>query len=178
VICWREVDTNTCACPRSLSQTVGAARRSGSIPRTSPGELLFPREGEREALDNFKITLGSYRYAGQYQQRPAPRGGGIFKKQWWRYWTHKTISVPPVLVNLPDGSIMKIYAVHLPDDFDQVLQSWDMAFKDLKTSDYVCGQVWGRKGANRSSIKSMSSSDSPRPCRRSRTSQRSGRART
>ncbi len=26
--------------------------------------------------------------------------------------------------------------------------SWDMAFKDTKTSDYVVGQVWARRGAN------------------------------
>jgi predicted phage terminase large subunit-like protein len=118
-------------------------------PRTIPGELLFPREGEREALDNFKITLGSYRYAGQYQQRPAPRGGGIFKKHWWRYWIPKTMSVPPVQVRLPDGSIRNIYAANLPDVLDRQIQSWDMAFKDLSTSDYVVGAVWGAKGADR-----------------------------
>jgi predicted phage terminase large subunit-like protein len=27
------------------------------------------------------------------------------------------------------------------------IQSWDCAFKDLGTSDYVVGQVWGRLGA-------------------------------
>ena len=36
----------------------------------------------------------------------------------------------------------------MPATFDQVVQSWDMAFKDKKSSDYVVGQVWGRKGAN------------------------------
>jgi predicted phage terminase large subunit-like protein len=31
-----------------------------------------------------------------------------------------------------------------------LLQSWDMAFKDLSTSDYVVGQVWAQgKGADR-----------------------------
>ena len=34
-------------------------------------------------------------------------------------------------------------AVPLPDNFDQVIQSWDMVFKDKSTSDYVVGQVWG-----------------------------------
>jgi phage terminase large subunit-like protein len=53
------------------------------------------------------------------------------------------MSVPPVLVRLPDGSMQKIHAIHLPDNLDQELQSWDMAFKDLATSDYVAGQVWG-----------------------------------
>jgi len=30
---------------------------------------------------------------------------------------------------------------------DEQLQSWDCAFKDLETSDYVVGQVWGRVGS-------------------------------
>jgi len=29
------------------------------------------------------------------------------------------------------------------------MQSWDMAFKDKATSDYVVGQVWGAQGADR-----------------------------
>ena len=37
----------------------------------------------------------------------------------------------------------------LPDRFDQVVQSWDLAFKDLATSDYVVAQVWAAAGAAR-----------------------------
>jgi hypothetical protein len=112
-------------------------------PRTKEGELLWPAKVGPEEVATLKRKLGSYNYSGQYQQRPSPAGGGIFKKQWWRYWTYKTMSVPPVLVRLPDGSMQKIHAIHLPDNLDQELQSWDMAFKDLATSDYVAGQVWG-----------------------------------
>jgi predicted phage terminase large subunit-like protein len=32
----------------------------------------------------------------------------------------------------------------LPRRFDEIIQSWDMTFKDAATSDYVVGQVWGR----------------------------------
>jgi predicted phage terminase large subunit-like protein len=45
--------------------------------------------------------------------------------------------------------MLKIPAVILPDKFDTQLQSWDLAFKDLQTSDYVAGGVWGAKGADR-----------------------------
>ena len=31
--------------------------------------------------------------------------------------------------------------------FDKLIESWDMAFKDSDCSDYVVGQVWGRYGA-------------------------------
>ncbi len=51
-----------------------------------PGNILHEeREGEVE-LANIKKELGSYAYSGQYQQRPSPLGGGIFKEEWWRYF--------------------------------------------------------------------------------------------
>jgi predicted phage terminase large subunit-like protein len=40
-------------------------------------------------------------------------------------------------------------AIELPDRLDDMLQSWDCAFKNLETSDYVVGQVWARKGADK-----------------------------
>jgi predicted phage terminase large subunit-like protein len=32
--------------------------------------------------------------------------------------------------------------------FEQIIQSWDLAFKDDKDNDFVVGHVWGRVGAN------------------------------
>jgi hypothetical protein len=47
------------------------------------GQLLWPEKVTQADLDGLKITLGSYRHAGQYQQRPSPEGGGMLKKHWW-----------------------------------------------------------------------------------------------
>src|SRR5207302_17836 len=118
-------------------------------PRTQPGELLWPQKIGPAEIAALKVKLGSYRYSGQYQQRPSPSGGGIFKRNWWRYWKPKYMDLKPVDVRLPDGTMQKIHAIDLPDDWDEMLQSWDMAFKGLKRSDYVAGGVWGSKGANR-----------------------------
>ena len=49
-------------------------------PRTEEGELLFPGRFTREVVDRDKKVMGAYAYAGQMQQRPAPRSGGFF--QW------------------------------------------------------------------------------------------------
>lgn len=53
-------------------------------PRTRDGELLWPERFSATAVEELKKTLsshgGSYAVAGQLQQRPAPRGGGMFKK--------------------------------------------------------------------------------------------------
>jgi predicted phage terminase large subunit-like protein len=118
-------------------------------PRASEGELLWPaRFGLGEVADA-KRVLGSYAYSAQFQQRPSPAGGGIFQRHWWRYWRPAHLKLPPVMVRMPDGSLCAIAAIPLPDRFDQVLQSWDCAFKDKITSDYVVGQVWAALKADR-----------------------------
>lgn len=53
-------------------------------PRKEPGELLWPEHIGREQIEQFKIDLGPYAYAGQFQQAPAPREGGLFKRSWFR----------------------------------------------------------------------------------------------
>lgn len=53
-----------------------------SDPRTEAGELLDPVRFPRAVVDDLKKGMGSYAYAGQYQQRPAPREGGLFKRAW------------------------------------------------------------------------------------------------
>jgi predicted phage terminase large subunit-like protein len=52
-------------------------------PRTLPGELLFPERFPATAVAALKKAKGSYAWAGQYQQRPAPRDGGMFKRHWF-----------------------------------------------------------------------------------------------
>lgn len=59
-------------------------------PRTEEGELLFPERFPADTVERLKRSLGSYGTAGQLQQRPTIRGGGIFKDEWWKYysWEH------------------------------------------------------------------------------------------
>lgn len=90
-------------------------------PRTKEGELLNPKRFGPAEQDEFR-KQGEFHYAAQQQQRPVPRGGTIFQETWWRF-----------------------YDV-LPEGVDGWAQSWDLAFKDLKTSDYVGGWVGGKKG--------------------------------
>ena len=118
-------------------------------PRSTAGELLWQQRMDETKLDELKRTLGSYRYAGQFQQRPAPAGGGMLKQRWWNFWQPAGANLPPVPVKLPDGTIESRRAVELPTGFDQVIQSWDMAFKETKNSDYVVGLVIAAQGADR-----------------------------
>lgn len=95
-----------------------------SDPRVEPGELLWPERFGAQELAEMKRALGSYGAAGQLQQRPSPAEGGIFRRDWWRFY-----DAPPAL-------------------FDELIQSWDMTFKRADDNDFVAGQVWGRKGAD------------------------------
>lgn len=49
-------------------------------PRTEEGELLFPERFPRDVVERDKVPMGSYAVAGQFQQRPAPRSGGMFQR--------------------------------------------------------------------------------------------------
>ena len=89
-------------------------------PRTKEGELLWPNRIDEKTLTSLEKSLGSYASAGQLQQRPMPKGGGILKAEWWVPWDN------------PD----------LPD-IEYVLQSWDTAFSTKEKTSYSARTTWG-----------------------------------
>ena len=89
-------------------------------PRTREGDLLWEERIDKKTLDNIEKSLGSYASAGQLQQRPMPKGGGILKAEWWVGW------------DKPD----------LPD-IEYVLQSWDTAFSTKEKTSYSARTTWG-----------------------------------
>jgi predicted phage terminase large subunit-like protein len=64
-------------------------------PRQHEGELLFPERFPREVVEGLKIAKGSYAYAGQYQQRPTAREGGLFKRAWFAGKIVARSALPP-----------------------------------------------------------------------------------
>lgn len=90
------------------------------------GNALVPELHPIDKLLETMKALGAYFWSAMYQQSPKPLGGSIFKESGVKYY-------------LP---------IDLPEKFDQVIHSWDMTFKDGEGTDYVVGQVWGKKGAN------------------------------
>lgn len=63
-------------------------------PRTQEGELLWPAGCPKDYLDRQKVNLGSFAYAAQYQQRPVPKEGSMFKLTWFpRYLEHEVPNV-------------------------------------------------------------------------------------
>lgn len=90
------------------------------------GEALVPDLHPIDKLLETKAILGDYFWSAMYQQSPKQEGGAIFKDEWVRYYLPKD----------------------LPTSFDTMVHSWDMTFKDSEGTDFVVGQVWGKKGAN------------------------------
>lgn len=62
-----------------------------SDPRTEQDELLFPERFSRKSVDDLKAVLREYGAAGQLQQRPAPRGGGLINAD------RLQVGVPPAI---------------------------------------------------------------------------------
>ena len=84
------------------------------------GDLLHPERLSEETLFELKLQLGPYAFAAQYQQNPAPTGGGIVKWEWF-------------------GS----YDYAPPRDYgDFVVQSWDTASTVKEDASYsVCTTI-------------------------------------
>lgn len=89
------------------------------------GAALWPEQYSVESLLETKASVGTYVWNALYQQRPAPPEGGLFRREWWRYYRQP------------------------PQDFDALIESWDMTFKDTVGTDFVVGQVWALKGADK-----------------------------
>lgn len=110
-----------------------ALRKTTSLgfedPRTHKGELMSPQRLPEATVLEMEHRLGKYHTSAQLQQNPTPREGSIFLREDWKF-----------------------YHVH-PDQqvgsMDEVIWSWDMTFKDNKSSDYVSGLAIGRKGADK-----------------------------
>ena len=52
--------------------------------RAHEGQLLWPERFPEEAVAQLERDLGSYGSAGQLQQRPTPRSGGMFNRDGWK----------------------------------------------------------------------------------------------
>jgi hypothetical protein len=88
------------------------------------GETLQAAREPPPMLEQIRRTIGEYNFAGQYQQSPAPLGGGMIKAAWFRSYA----------------------ANERPDPFDRVAQSWDTANKATELSDFSVCTTWGIKG--------------------------------
>lgn len=96
-----------------------------NIPAITDDSNSFWPENSSFEIDELrrKERANSYVFAGQYMQRPAPIGGGIFKDAWWQYYDA-----------LPELKWLAVYA--------------DTAQKTGQENDYSVFQLWGTSKTN------------------------------
>ena len=85
------------------------------------GKALHPERESLETLQRIRATLGEQNFASQYQQQPRPTGGGMVKEKWFKRYTPE----------------------QLPEQFEQIVQSWDTANKATELSNYSVCTTWG-----------------------------------
>jgi predicted phage terminase large subunit-like protein len=89
-------------------------------PRTERDELLFPDRFPLATVEREAKIMGPYATAGQMQQSPVPRGGGVIKDADWILWTQP--EYPPL---------------------DFIVASLDSAYTEKTNNDYSALTIWG-----------------------------------
>ena len=84
------------------------------------GMLLWPERFGEEEVKGLERRLGPWATAGQLQQRPEPKGGGIIKADWWQTWE----------------------AAHYPD-MAMIIASLDTAYTSKTENDPSALTIWG-----------------------------------
>lgn len=85
------------------------------------GEALHPEREPLETLAVIRGVIGEYNFASQYQQAPAPAGGGLIKANWFKTFRPE----------------------ERPKEFELLFQSWDTANKSSELNDYSVCTTWG-----------------------------------
>src|SRR5262249_51057292 len=88
------------------------------------GEFLHPEREPREVLHRTKIVLGSSNFSAQYQQNPLPVDGDIVHWSWFETYN--------ALPSVQPG--------------DDIVQSWDTAYKAGEWNDYSVCTTWHIRG--------------------------------
>lgn len=99
--------------------------------REVEGELLCPARRDEKEHQRVLLEQGSFRAAGQLQQRPAAREGEILKRHYWKFF--------------PESYLEDDGLKFLPK-FHGLVQSWDTAFRDKTQNDFVVGLLIGLVG--------------------------------
>jgi|688.fasta_scaffold36620_3 predicted phage terminase large subunit-like protein len=107
-------------------------------PREDDGELLFPARFPLAVVERDEAVMGVYASAGQFQQRPSPRGGGIWKRSDWVLYDNEMAQT----FGKPDANKYP--------DCDYIIASLDPAYTERSENDpsgFVIFGVCQRGGA-------------------------------
>lgn len=104
-----------------------------------PGDAVMPDVKPLAIVMQERREKGTRIHETQERQNPPEDAGMLFKRHNWRFYN----SLDELLWKMDKSGSRVAW------QWDDLIQSWDLAFKGLDTSDFVVGQVWGRRGADR-----------------------------
>ena len=114
------------ALPAIAYEPARIALTRGRCQERNAGDILHPEREPLEVLEEIRNEMGADPFEAQYQQRPAPAEGNLYKAKWLRTW-------------LPGSGIAA---------GGQVVQSWDTGIKTGPENAYsVCitARITGRE---------------------------------
>ncbi len=97
---------------------------NGRVWNRPKGTILLPDHMGEEELDAIKREIGTAKFEAQYQQRPIPSEGNIVKPEWF--------------ATIPAGL--------RPQDYEAIVQSWDVAAVPGESNDFSVCTTWGLIG--------------------------------
>lgn len=116
------------------------AKGGTDILGRAPGEFMVSARGRSVAQwEARKRTAGPRTWAALYQGSPTLETGGVLPSNWWDFY-------PQPLWLEDERGVCMVPNAHGADV--ELCQSWDFTFKDTKSSDFVVGQVWLRRGVD------------------------------
>lgn len=90
---------------------------SGRVMHRKAGDLLHPVRWPKSWCEKHKRTVGPFIWSSQFQQRPAPAGGAIFRREWFQTYRKA------------------------PEKGSTII-ALDTAYSVKKTADYSAASVW------------------------------------
>lgn len=92
------------------------------------GEALWPEKYPLSRLLKTKQNVGTRVWSALFQQTPTSNKGNMIKREWFKFYKA-----------VPTEALLR----------GELIQSWDLAFENKDTSDYVVGQAWLKFQANK-----------------------------
>ncbi len=91
-------------------------------PDEDAGERAWDARFSEADCARMRQEKGPYAWAGQYQQSPSPRGGGIFQRAWWQLWAPADGKFPT---------------------FEYLVASLDSSYTEKEENDPSALTIWG-----------------------------------
>lgn len=118
---WRELRL-----PLIADRDQEIALTDGSKLLRPAGDILHEARFDEEEIATLRSAMGERDFEAQYNQRPLPPGGALFKLQWLRRYTER----PPV------------------HKVQGIFQSWDTAYAVGEGNDYSVCATWALSGTD------------------------------